>query len=164
MKGKTGSLNYLKYPLKKIKQQLYQYCQQWVDHKIALAQKEINAVQTSANEETKSSVGDKYETGRAMAQLEIEKNTRQLVEANKLKQLLSRFSGESKTGNIQLGSLIQANNSWFYLSIGAGKITLDDVDYICLSPISPLGAKMMNLGPEDKFSFNKLDYHIQKVY
>ncbi|MFZ1809051.1 MAG: 3-oxoacyl-ACP synthase [Cyclobacteriaceae bacterium] len=149
--------------MNKIKQQLYKYCQQWVDNKITMAKNEINAAQASANEETKSSAGDKYETARAMAQLEIEKSTSQLSEAGKLKRLLGEFSGESETSKAQLGSLIQTNNGWFYISLSAGKVILDDVTYICLSPVSPLGAKMMNLVTGDQFNFNKLDYIILEV-
>jgi hypothetical protein len=149
--------------LNKIKQSLYNYCQQWVENKIALAQNEINSAQASANEETKSSAGDKYETGRAMAQLEIEKNTSQLAEAGKLKRLLGEFSGETETAKAQLGSLVQTDNGWFYISLSAGKVILDDVAYICLSPVSPLGAKMINLEPGNKFNFNQLDYLILAV-
>ncbi len=150
--------------MKRIKQQLYAYCQQWVDNKIALAQSEINSAQASANEETKSSAGDKYETARAMAQLEIEKSTNQLSEAGKLKRVLNEFSAEIETTKTQLGGLIQTDNGWFYISLSAGQVILDDVAYICLSPVSPLGARMLNLEPGEKFSFNNKSYHIQAVY
>lgn len=150
--------------MKEIKQQLYTYCRQWVDNKIALAQSEISAAQAAANEETKSSAGDKYETARAMAQLEIEKNTSQLSEAGKLRRLLNEFSPETKTTKVQLGSLVQTDNGWYYISLSAGKVVLDDVTYICLSPVSPLGAKMVNLESGEKFSFNYKNYLIQAVY
>jgi hypothetical protein len=68
-----------------IKIKLYQYCVEFIDKRIAGAREAIQIAQDSANEETKSSAGDKYETGRAMAQLEIEKNTTQLEEALKQK-------------------------------------------------------------------------------
>ena len=64
----------------------------YVHERIAATQEAIYTAQLSANEETKSSAGDKYETGRAMAQLEIEKNTAQLAEALKLKQMLKQIS------------------------------------------------------------------------
>jgi len=150
--------------LNQIKQQLYKYCQQWVNDKISLAQNEIKAAQASANEETKSSAGDKYETARAMAQLEIEKSTSQLAEAGKLKRMLGEFSGETETSKAQLGSLIQTNNGWFYISLSAGKVILSDVPYICLSPVSPLGAKMMNLVSGDKFRFNQVNYILLAVH
>jgi len=149
--------------LKELKLKLYQYCHQWVDEKIALAQNEIKAAQSSANQETKSSAGDKYETGRAMAQLEIEKSSSQLAEANKLKQQLNGFSAEGHAESIKLGSLVRTNDGLFYLSVSAGRVEIDDVICICLSPASPLGAKMMGLKTGGSFHFNSQEYKIREV-
>jgi hypothetical protein len=80
-----------------IKQQLYAKCLVFVEQRIATAQEAIASAQRSANEETKSSAGDKYETGRAMAQLEIEKSTLQLAESFKLKQFLEKMEVDQKT-------------------------------------------------------------------
>ena len=41
-----------------------------LDEKIQVALQAMKAAQESANAETKSSAGDKYETGRAMGQIE----------------------------------------------------------------------------------------------
>lgn len=140
------------------------HCQQWVDERIILSQREIHTAQQSANEETKSSAGDKYETGRAMAQLEIEKNATQLAEANKLKQLLNEFSSESFCEKVRLGSLIETDKGWFYLSISAGVISLDSVNYICLSPASPLGSKLMGKEAAQNFEFNGQYFSIKAVF
>jgi hypothetical protein len=56
-----------------LKTKLLTLCIKYVDDRISATQQAIQSAQASANEETKSSSGDKYETGRAMAQLEIEK-------------------------------------------------------------------------------------------
>ena len=45
--------------------------------------KEMDTAQQSANSETKSTAGDKHETARAMAQLEVEMLSKQLEEVNK---------------------------------------------------------------------------------
>lgn len=150
--------------MKKTKEYLYVQCQQWVDEKINLAKNEIQAVQASANEETKSSVGDKYETGRAMAQLEVEKNNTQLAAANKMKQSLNAFSPETHSITVISGSLVHTNQGWFYLSISAGKIIIEDKPYTCLSLASPLGSKMSGQSKGDSFQFNRLDYRIMEIY
>ena len=54
----------------------------------------VNA-QEAANEEGKSSVGDKYETGRAMMQIERDKAAQQLDEALKLKNIIDQISIET---------------------------------------------------------------------
>lgn len=140
------------------------YCQQWVDEKIALSQQEIHIAQQSANQETKSSAGDKYETGRAMAQLEIEKSATQLVEANKLKQLLNEFSGESISEKARLGSLVETDKGWYYLSISAGMVSFGAVSYICLSPASPLGSQLMGKQVAQNFAFNGQHFSIKAMF
>ena len=150
--------------MKKIKQKLYHHCQLWIEEKIKLAQNVIQSAQASSNEETKSSAGDKYETARAMAQLEIEKGSLQLAEASKLLRLMNEFSANTDGNTIGLGSLTLVNNEWFYLSISAGKVILDDIQCICLSPAAPLGAMMMRLKIGDTFCFNKQVYTIVEIH
>ena len=67
------------------------------------AQLAINEAQKASNDDTKSSAGDKYETGREMAQQETNRNLAQLNEANKLKVALNQIgpaviSERSRTG------------------------------------------------------------------
>lgn len=150
--------------MKKTKEYLYAQCHRWVDEKINLAKNEIESVQASANEETKSSAGDKYETGRAMAQLEVEKNSTQLAAANKMKQALNAFSPETHSITAIPGSLVHTNQGWFYISISVGKITIEGKPYTCLSLASPLGSKMSGQSKGDSFHFNRLDYSIIEVY
>ena len=61
-----------------IKQQLYKHCQEFVNQKLDTIQKTILSNKEALNSETKSSAGDKHETGRAMLQLEMEKAGQQL--------------------------------------------------------------------------------------
>src|SRR5258707_5924053 len=107
-----------------IKQQLHSLCLTSIEERIKEAHQAIQFAQASANEETKSSAGDKYETGRAMAQLEIEKNSAQLAEANKLKQILLQLVTTQTTDSIQAGSLVITNQGRFYISIPAGQFTI----------------------------------------
>lgn len=146
-----------------IKQILIDYCHRWVDEKIASVQLVIRSAQASSNEETKSSVGDKYETARAMAQLEIEKNTVQLIEFQKQKQVLHQILPSHKSKQIVLGSVVITNKGNYFISISAGKIEADQEEYFCLSPASPLGAAMMGKHLGDKIHFNAKEFEIQQL-
>lgn len=147
-----------------IKVKLHSLCQAYIEQRIDTAQKAIAIAQASANEETKSSAGDKYETGRAMAQLEIEKNSAQLAEALKLKVTLSQIKPYHPSTAVQSGSLVITNQGNFYISISAGQFTVDNANYFCISPASPIGSKLMGLKPNDQFAFNSKTYQIEKVY
>jgi hypothetical protein len=100
-----------------IKESLYNHCMRYVQERIARIQNEIDLHQAAANEETKSSAGDKYETGRAMAQLDIERNSVQLREAEKLKSILQSLALESTSDVVVPGSLISTSKGVFYIAI-----------------------------------------------
>ncbi|MGC4020569.1 MAG: 3-oxoacyl-ACP synthase [Cyclobacteriaceae bacterium] len=143
-----------------IKQRLHSLCLRNIEERINTAEQAIAFAQSSANEETKSSAGDKYETGRAMAQLEIEKNSAQLLDAKKLKQQLLQLDPNKVTDKIQLGSLVITNQGNFYISIPSGKFTVDDEVYFAISPSSPIAQNLIGLKFGDKFSFNKKEFTI----
>src|SRR3954467_3556984 len=120
-----------------LKTALYTYCTDYVLERITRLKTEIKKTQSSANEETKSSAGDKYETGRAMAQLEIEKNTTQLREAERLQGMLQAIHQDLISEIIIPGSLVKTSKGDFYISISIGLITLEQKQYFVIAPDSP---------------------------
>ena len=70
------------------KQKLYKYCLEFIDARLQTVQNQIVEIQNSLLSETKSSSGDKHETGRAMLQLEREKAGQQLAEIQKLNEII----------------------------------------------------------------------------
>jgi hypothetical protein len=149
--------------LKKVKQALFSRCANFINERIDSAQKAIKSAQESANQDSKSSMGDKYETGRAMAQLEIEKNTIQLAEAIKLKKQLEAIPKDQHGNKVKNGSLILTNNGNYFLAISAGKIEIEGITYFALSSASPLGTKMMNLEEGNSFEFGGKQFVLQAV-
>ncbi|MXV16595.1 3-oxoacyl-ACP synthase [Hufsiella ginkgonis] len=128
-----------------IKEQLYQYCLEYTEVRIAEAKRAIAEVQEASRSETKSSAGDKYETGRAMIQQEIDRNQAQLYEAGKLKAVLDQLSSTGQTNVVHAGSLVITDRGNFYIAISAGKTVIDGQDYYTISLASPLGAKLAGL-------------------
>jgi transcription elongation GreA/GreB family factor len=130
--------------LSKVKQLLYDYCCQYVENRIARIGNEIKVQQEAANEETKSSAGDKYETGRAMAQSDIERNVVQLKEAEKLKATLQRIAQVDKAETVISGSLVTTSKGVYYISIGLGAVKIEGKEYFLITPSSPIGKLLMN--------------------
>jgi transcription elongation GreA/GreB family factor len=149
--------------LENTKSELYKLCQSYLEQRISTAREAILAVQRSANEETKSSSGDKHETGRAMMQLEIEKDAAQLAEALKLKTALDKINIHLSSGRVQPGSVVTTNHGIFFIAISVGKITLHGETYICISPSSPLGIKLRGTQENDLFTFNQREYRVEKI-
>ncbi len=147
-----------------IKVKLYAECVAYVQRRIDTAEKAMNAAQESANDETKSSAGDKHETGRAMAQLEREKSAIQLAEATNLKRALSQFKGDIVYNSIRLGSLVYTGSITFYIALSVGKIELDGEVYFAISPGSPMGQHLSKMKLGDESAFNGRPIRVEAVY
>jgi transcription elongation GreA/GreB family factor len=146
-----------------IKKKLHQQCLNIAEERIVSLQNILQETQDAANNETKSSAGDKHETGRAMAQLETEKLTTQLTEALKLKQALSQIKTTSSTNQITIGSVVFTNNGNFYISASIGKLDIDKQSFFAISPASPIGNLLLTKKEKDSFSFNGKSYTILSI-
>lgn len=114
----------------------------------------MNDAQEAANDEQRSSAGDKYETGRAMMQIERDKAASQLSEAFRLRNALSQILPETNSQKIVLGSLVTTKTKKIFICIGIGKLNLEGEDIFVVAPTSPLGAALMGLARNDKVTFN----------
>ncbi len=138
-----------------IKQQVFnEFCRQ-IDLKIQAASQSLDEANESVHSETKGSVGDKHETGRAMAQLEVEKASKILSETKQMKSIIQLLSPEINKSKAELGALIETDLGHFYLSSGIGKIEIEN-DYIfCIGMNSPIGQSMMNKKINEIFKFGE---------
>ena len=78
----------------------------YVQQRMDAAQLAINEAQQASTDDTKSSAGDKYETGREMMQQETDRNMAQLNETNKLKVALTLINPLTETTMAETGSLV----------------------------------------------------------
>jgi transcription elongation GreA/GreB family factor len=145
-----------------LKQKLYQECLNYVQRSIDAAQQGINEAQQAAKDDTKSSAGDKYETGREMAQQESNRNMAQLHQANKLKVQLNQVPVNPSI-SVDNGSVVITDSGNFYVAISAGAITADGINYFSISLVSPIGQKLKGLKPGEGFSLNGKNYTVKQV-
>ena len=136
-----------------IKQQLYRYCISMAENKVREAEEALNHLQKSHESEGKSSMGDKYETGRAMIHLEKEKVGHQLNEALKMRQMLAGIDVEKAFGKVGVGSLVETEVARYFIATSLGKVVLDEANYFVISPLSPIGQAMLNKTVGDMISF-----------
>jgi len=149
--------------LLEIKLKLLKHCQANVAHKISIAKEGINSAQESSKQETKSSAGDKHETARALMQHEIDKSKMNLSKALELEYELSKINPDIKNERVTTGSLIVTNNGIFFISIGLGKIELEEKDYYAISIVSPLGQVLKDKKAGDKIDFQKRTFEIKAI-
>lgn len=139
-----------------LKQEVHQACISKVEDQINALQKALNQAKEALESETKSSAGDKHETGRAMAQLEMEKLGSQYKSALLLRQLLSRINPQRSNKSIQVGSLVLVNQAIYYLSVGLGKLELDSkaIELFVISPSAPLAQLLLRKVKGEQILFN----------
>ncbi len=136
------------------KEKVHTHCTHLVEKRISLAQKLIVEAQTAANQDTKSSMGDKYETSREMMALEMRKASEQLQEASKLKKVLGELKPKKVYSSIALGSLITTSMGVFYLAVSLGKMEVENKEVFVLSAVAPLGKLLLGKSIGDHFDFN----------
>lgn len=146
-----------------IKENLYQFCEQFVKERLTRIQQNIEQIQESLSSETKSSAGDKHETGRAMLQLEREKLGQQLQEVEKMAVILSRISITSKARTIVLGSWVKTSKSDYFLAVSAGEFKTEAQPIFCISRGTPIGQLLLGKSIGDVVSFNGDKIRITKI-
>ena len=150
--------------MSKLKQQLYLLCAEYLKSNAAAIKIAIDEAQEAANDETKSSAGDKYETGRESIQQDIDLNIVRLNELNAVKLALERIMPDQTSDTVQPGSVVQTNNGNYYIAISAGKLNIDGVVYFAISMASPIGSKMAGLKAGDTFEMNGRTFVIKSVF
>lgn len=145
------------------KEALLLHCYRFIDARIQAIQQSIAAAQDSANDETKSSAGDKYETGRAMMQIEIEQNLQLLNEANKQRAILDQIKPIPNFATVRQGSLVMTDNGNFFISISVGQMEANGQLFLIVSAQSPVGAQLMGKKIGDVVSFAKKSYRITSI-
>jgi len=146
-----------------LKQLLYLQCCDYIANHESEIRRAIADAQEAANNEEKSSAGDKFETGRETMQQEIDLNLTRLGELDKQKHLFDHVLPDHTSATVQPGSVVHTNNGKYYVSIGAGKLRIEDTVYYAVSPVSPIGTKMSGLKTGDTFELNGRTYVIECV-
>lgn len=145
------------------KQQLFDACVVDLSAKITSVKDAIKSQQESSKGETKSSAGDKYETGTAMTHLELEKLGNQLSVLETSLSKLKSFQDVKSTRIVQAGSLVKTKNNMFWISIGIGQVRLRDQNYYVISPLSPIGQQLISKEIGHSFIFNKKEECILEI-
>ena len=147
-----------------LKQQLYGQCVDFVEGRFLNIHNQINEIQESLTSETKSSAGDKHETGRAMLQLEREKAGHQLAEVEKLKEALSKIDVEKFSETIGIGSVIFTTKVNYFIAISAGQLEVGSDKFFAISPNTPIGLLLMGKKPDAHIVFREQHFLIESVF
>lgn len=125
-----------------------------VSAKYQRIQAEFDALQESLMTETKSSAGDKHETGRAMTQLEQEKLSHQLTETRKSLEGLRKIDPAETFKTIEFGSLVETSRGYFFVSVGIGQLQIEETTVFCVTAGSPIGQQLLRKKKGESIQLN----------
>lgn len=146
-----------------IKSTLLSECSRIVEERHQRVKQSIRGIEESLFEESKSSAGDKHETGRAMLQIERENAGKQLQEVERILQTLKRITISVASGTIHLGSLVYTSKEAYFISVSVGVIEVHSKNYLAVSPQSPIGQILMGQMEGAELSFNGGEFRITTV-
>jgi hypothetical protein len=146
-----------------LKEKLFKQCELFVNNRMDTVEQIISSNQKALQSETKSSAGDKHETGRAMLQLEIEKASQQFKAIRDMRTVLAKIDLAKESKTAHLGSVIETSSVCFFLAISVGKITAHGKDYFAVSVFSPIGKLLLGKQKGEEFIFNGVRTIIRNV-
>jgi len=146
-----------------LKKALYLKCEQWITNRRAKVEKVIAGIMESLENETKSSAGDKHETGRAMLQIDREQAGEQLLEISKIEKSLVKVTTAVQKDTVRLGSIVYTSTLQFYIAISAGELKINGQIFYAITPYAPIGKLLMGKNEGDVIRFRESEIKIHSI-
>jgi hypothetical protein len=145
------------------KHSVFQTCHDLISEKMNSIHDQMKELVEESANDSKSSAGDKHETGRAMMQQEQAQLGKVLFGLEQQKIALERNNSNKGSASIADGSLVFTKDQIFYISIALGKMEVDGKTIHVISGDSPLAKKMKAHTMGDTVEVNGSNHHIQTI-
>lgn len=147
-----------------LKKKLHAHCDNYIREKLKVLERRKKELKLALDSEDKSSAGDKHETGRAMIQIEREKNSNRIKEIESVKKnLVLVKSIEPSTINVKIGSIIFTKNNNYFISISSEIYKSDIIKIYCISPNTPIAKAYLGKKVGNIVNFNDIESKIEKI-
>lgn len=127
------------------KKRLHEACMDLVRGRMERISSTIDEAREASQAETKSSAGDKYETGREMMRIQSDMRALQLYEAEDLLKRLERIDVSEEHSAVKAGSVVWTTGGLFFVAQSIGVVELDGFEYQTISLASPMGKALKGL-------------------
>ena len=146
-----------------LKESIHQVLRIQLKFRIDEIQNILDDLHLSGSRDAKSSAGDKHETGVAMAQLEQEKLRYQIYEFQKMEEIVQKINPSKSNSKINLGSLVETDKGWFYISVGLGSLTFNEQVIFAINPEAPFSKALIEKEKGDSIHFNEVESYVLQV-
>ncbi|RPG80740.1 MAG: 3-oxoacyl-ACP synthase [Crocinitomicaceae bacterium TMED114] len=107
------------------------------------ARTELDTLRASLTKETKSTAGDKHETGRAMVQLEIEQAGQRFSRFEAMSLVFGRLNPEQPRKEVGPGAWVECGVGNFFIGVSLGALQLPDgTKFHAISSDAPLAVAL----------------------
>jgi hypothetical protein len=124
---------------------------------------DIAALEESKNNDTKSSMGDKYETSREMAQAEWNKLQERKGQIVQQIHLLQQIQTENHHERVTQGSIVKTPSFQLFFAIPFGKFNFNGEPWMGVTLHSPIGKAFEGKKNGEIVEFNQNTYQINHL-
>lgn len=135
-----------------------------LDERMQVAWTAMEAAQESANDQGKSSMGDKYETSRSMGQLDRNMHARQYEQARQERLILEKIGEGESPARSAVGTLLETTAGWFFIAVSLGAVKIENETVLAVSSSSPVGASLLGKEAGAYFEFMKKQHRIVALH
>ncbi|MGB3591981.1 MAG: transcription elongation factor [Nonlabens sp.] len=147
-----------------LKKEFHYHCLDVIASRLDVIDKNLKSLQKAKLNETKSSAGDKYETGRAMIQNQEELYKTQRAQTRSILNGLLQIDPDKTCNQVENGALVQLPMGFFYVGAGMGKLSHNNKDFFSISLKSPIGVQLKHKKAGDTYTLNNQTTTILNVY
>jgi transcription elongation GreA/GreB family factor len=143
---------------------LKHFCASLIEQRKEMARLSVENAREITNLEEKSTVGDKYETARAMGQLEQDMYSRQLAENMKELADLQTVDAGRIYKDVEPGGFVRCGDLNFFIAAGLGKHIFEGEQIVFLSPHAPLARTLLLKKAGEEFHFHDKVFRIVELF
>ncbi len=149
-----------------LKSEVIAACELIIATKLKSVQETLANLQESLFSETKSTAGDKHETGRAMVQLEMEKTGAKVLELEKELAVLDRIKKQESQPKkvVRFGSLFQASNGMYFIAISLGMVKVGHQQIFVISSGAPIAKEFIGKTTGETVHFRNAPITIETIF
>lgn len=123
----------------------------------------MDGLREDLENESKSSAGDKFETGREMINIEWNKLSVQLNQYDHLEAILKRIEDHKQNENVVLGSMVYTDSANYFIAIPAGEIGDGKDKFYAVGIQAPIAQLMLGKKVGETVKFNGRQFTIKKI-
>lgn len=146
----------------KIKTQLLEVCNNYVNKRIKDYKNEIDLIKESIESNDKIS-NDEGDSGNSKLLDDLEKNMNYLNDAQRSREYIQLIRPNLISDTAVLGSLIKTDSLTFFIAVSIGKVEVASDDYYIISMLSPIGQQLKSKTKGHQFEFNGKKYTVTEI-